>query len=80
MNEAAGPRLSRDGGRAYDAAGKRGLDIAAANGVELITLSDAEVQRFKDAMAPAIAGFMKSTLRDGLTGADVVQAMGGLGQ
>ena len=78
VEQASGPDLSRAGGKGYDAAGKRGLKIAAGNGVKLITLSAAEVKRFQAAMAPAITAYKKKTLRPGLTGAQVIEAMGGL--
>jgi len=78
VERASGPALWRAGGKGYDAAGKRGLKIAAGNGVELITLSDAEVQRFHDAMQPALAAYKKKALRSDLTGGQVIEAMGGI--
>ena len=78
VDQASGPNLWLAGGKGYDAAGKRGLKIAAGKGVKLITLPDTEVKRFQDAMTPAIETYKNTSLRPGLTGGQVIEAMGGL--
>lgn len=80
VDEASGPELSRAGGRGYDAAGERGLKIAAENGVELIELSEAEVKRFQEAIDPVIKAYAARVLRDDITGAQVIETMGGVSQ
>ncbi|HSM19216.1 MAG TPA: TRAP transporter substrate-binding protein [Hyphomicrobiales bacterium] len=76
IEEASGRDLSLKGGQAYKAAGGRGLDVAKKNGVELIALSAEEAGRFNEAMQGAVEEFKSKTVRDGVTGAQVLEAMG----
>ena len=78
VDQASGPNLWLAGGKGYDAAGKRGLKIASGKGVKLIILPDSEVKRFQDAMAQVIETYKNTSLRPGLTGGQVIEAMGGL--
>ena len=80
VEEASGVELSRAGGAGYDAAGAAGLKVAADNGVEMIELSADEVARFQETMAPVIKDYEAKDLRDGVTGAQVIEAMGGFSQ
>ncbi|MEM7443828.1 MAG: TRAP transporter substrate-binding protein [Pseudomonadota bacterium] len=77
VDEASGEWLSLSGGQAYLEDALRGIEVARDNGVEIIELSDDEVARFNEAMAPAMEAFMESTISGDLTGADIVNIMQG---
>lgn len=56
VDEAAGPELSLNAARAYDAAAQGGLDAATSNGVELLDWSDGERDKVQAIIDEAITG------------------------
>lgn len=78
VDEASGKWLSMKGGEGYLAAGSKGVEFARKAGNEIIDLSDAEKAKFNAAIAGAMEAFNKSTIKDGMTGADVAKLMKGM--
>lgn len=75
VDGASGIELSRSGGQAYDAAGKRGLDLAAKDGVEIIELSSAERAKFNDVSQPVVQKVLDEMLADGIPADAILEDM-----
>ena len=78
IDEASGDWLSMSGGQMYLKAGNGGVEYARKNGNEIIELSDAEKAKFNAAIADAVAKFKTATVKDGMTGEDVMKMMTGM--
>lgn len=76
VEAASGKQLSLKGGEGYAAATKKGMEVAAENGVEIYALPAEEVGRFEEALKGTMDQFRASELRDGITGAKALEAMG----
>ena len=79
VDEVASDELSLAAGEAYARSAEGSLDITREAGVEIIELSDEEQAAFADAVAAPLEAFKASELRDGVTGADALDAMAGGG-
>lgn len=77
VDAASGIELSRGGGQAYDAAGKRGLKLAAEGGVEIIVLSEAERAMFNEVSQPEVQKVIDDMLADGIPANAILEDMRG---
>jgi TRAP-type C4-dicarboxylate transport system substrate-binding protein len=77
VDAASGKWLSLSGAREYDVHTDTGLEVARKNKVEVFPLSDAERARWDQALTPALAAYRGKTLKDGVTGAAVLDKMHG---
>ncbi len=73
VDAASGIELSRMGGKAYDAAGKRGLKLAAEGGVEIIELSEAERAKFSEVSQAEVQKVLDDMIAEGIP-ADAILA------
>ena len=76
VETAADESLSKSGGIFYDKAGKGGMKLAAESGVEIIELSDAEKNRWKDAIADTVTS-LRAQKAGSMTVGAVVDMMQG---
>ncbi len=77
IDAAADDSLSMSGGRVYEAAASKGIEAARQAGNEIIDLPDDEKAKFNAAIADELAKFKAAELKDGVTGAQVIQLMRG---